>query len=279
MTVKVADFGSAIMSNAWHPPLVGTMHYRAPEAVLQAGWSFPLDVWAVACLIVELCTGSYLFELAYDDVHLQMMERLLGPIPADLLRKGFQNLNQYNKELIMQDQQGKIRLAPCRKEGYQQIMNMRRLKDVVPHPTLLNLIRHMLEFDPDQRITAHKALMHPFFDIEDAEDSLEVSQQQSPGEAVAQEKKGAMVGEVTETGEATQKPDHAYKDYKEYSMKTDPSGGKDVESNMQPIVNQTESESSAASTAPHRGSEYDNSTPREMETPREVISKEPEPER
>ena len=26
---------TAIYNSAWHPPLVGTMHYRAPEAVLQ----------------------------------------------------------------------------------------------------------------------------------------------------------------------------------------------------------------------------------------------------
>ena len=35
MMIKLVDFGSALFSSAWHPPLVGTMHYRAPEAVLQ----------------------------------------------------------------------------------------------------------------------------------------------------------------------------------------------------------------------------------------------------
>jgi serine/threonine protein kinase len=44
LSVKVADFGSAIYTSAWHPPLVGTMHYRSPEAVLQAGWSYPLGI-------------------------------------------------------------------------------------------------------------------------------------------------------------------------------------------------------------------------------------------
>ena len=85
LSIKVADFGSALFDDAWHPPLVGTMHYRPPEAVLQAGWSHPLDVWAIACLIIELCTGKRAFELAHDDVHLAMMERLLGPIPSSLL--------------------------------------------------------------------------------------------------------------------------------------------------------------------------------------------------
>jgi hypothetical protein len=28
MLIKLVDFGSALYNSAWHPPLVGTMHYR-----------------------------------------------------------------------------------------------------------------------------------------------------------------------------------------------------------------------------------------------------------
>lgn len=79
--VKLCDFGSAVYDKDWHPHLVGTMQYRPPEAVLQAGWTYPLDVWAVGCVLAELATGSKVFELAHDDVHLAMIERLVGPIP------------------------------------------------------------------------------------------------------------------------------------------------------------------------------------------------------
>ena len=30
---------------------------------------------------MQLCTGAHVFELAHDDVHLGMMQKLLGPIP------------------------------------------------------------------------------------------------------------------------------------------------------------------------------------------------------
>eukprot|EP00286_Rhodomonas_abbreviata_P001968 CAMPEP_0181291424 /NCGR_PEP_ID=MMETSP1101-20121128/1959_1 /TAXON_ID=46948 /ORGANISM="Rhodomonas abbreviata, Strain Caron Lab Isolate" /LENGTH=897 /DNA_ID=CAMNT_0023395813 /DNA_START=244 /DNA_END=2938 /DNA_ORIENTATION=+ len=167
LSVKVVDFGSALYSQAWHPPLVGTMHYRAPEAVLQAGWSYPLDVWAIGCLVVELYTGQHLFELAHDDVHLHMMERLLGPVHPDLLRKGFANLNQYNRNLLRQDARGTVRIAPARLEGFQLVTNMRRLKDIIREPNFLHLVRLMLEYDPSKRISASKALLHPFFEVQD----------------------------------------------------------------------------------------------------------------
>ena len=55
---------------------------------IKAGWSYPLDVWAIACLAMELRTGDHVFELVHDDIHLRMMINLLGPIPqVDLFRQ------------------------------------------------------------------------------------------------------------------------------------------------------------------------------------------------
>jgi len=172
--VKVADFGSAIYSSAWHPPLVGTMHYRAPEAVLQAGWSYPLDVWAIGCLICEIYTGKYLFELAHDDVHLWMMDRLLGPCPQELLKQGYQNRNQYNASLLQRGGNGNVQLAPCRKEGQEMVRSMQPLREMIHDHVLLDLLQRMFHYNPKSRMTAEKALMHPFFDLEDDEDVPEI---------------------------------------------------------------------------------------------------------
>lgn len=179
MFVKLVDFGSALYSTAWHPPLVGTMHYRAPEAVLQAGWSFGIDIWAVGCIIVELLTGRQLFQLAHDDVHLAMMERVLGPVPSDLIQKGFAKANQYNRGLIVRDSRGNVKLAPCRPEGNAQIRGLSRLEALVQDHTLLHLVKRMMCFDPDRRITARDALLHPFFEVSCAEsdDEIDVSKQ------------------------------------------------------------------------------------------------------
>lgn len=58
LKIKLVDFGSALYDKDWHPPLVGTMQYRPPEAVLQAGWSYPLDMWGVGCVLCEVAKGS-----------------------------------------------------------------------------------------------------------------------------------------------------------------------------------------------------------------------------
>ena len=173
LSVRVADFGSALYATAWHPPLVGTMHYRSPEAVLQAGWSFPLDVWAIACLIIELCIGQHVFELAHDDVHLAMMERLLGPLPQSLLNKGYAQRNQYNAALIQRDPTGRVRLSPMRNEGHAMVKKIRALEHIIPDRVLTDLLRKMLEYEPDTRVTAKDALMHSFFDLDDEDGGID----------------------------------------------------------------------------------------------------------
>ena len=45
-------------------------HAHTQHTITQAGWSYPLDVWAIGCLICELCIGKHVFELAHDDVHI-----------------------------------------------------------------------------------------------------------------------------------------------------------------------------------------------------------------
>jgi len=68
--------------------LVHTQTTLNTHTHIKAGWSYPLDVWAIACLAMELRTGDHVFELVHDDIHLRMMMNLLGPIPqVDLFRQ------------------------------------------------------------------------------------------------------------------------------------------------------------------------------------------------
>lgn len=74
--VKLIDFGSAVFHNEYHPPVVSTRHYRAPEIVLGLGWSFPCDIWSIACVLVELVTGESLYPIHENLEHMAMMQRI-----------------------------------------------------------------------------------------------------------------------------------------------------------------------------------------------------------
>ncbi|CAB4057565.1 CLK2_3 [Lepeophtheirus salmonis] len=43
--IRLIDFGSATFDHEHHSTIVSTRHYRAPEVILELGWSQPCDVW------------------------------------------------------------------------------------------------------------------------------------------------------------------------------------------------------------------------------------------
>lgn len=86
--IKIIDFGSAIFHNEYHPPIISTRHYRAPEIVLGLGWSYPCDIWSIACILIELMIGESLYPIHENFEHMAMMERIMGtPIPSKLIEK------------------------------------------------------------------------------------------------------------------------------------------------------------------------------------------------
>lgn len=85
--IKVIDFGSTAYERPDHNYIVSTRHYRAPEVILGLGWSYPCDLWSVGCILVELCSGEALFQTHENLEHLAMMERVLGPLPSQMLNK------------------------------------------------------------------------------------------------------------------------------------------------------------------------------------------------
>lgn len=108
--VRLIDFGSATFDHEHHSTIVSTRHYRAPEVILELGWSQPCDVWSIgyvshthlhlptqrftiflpffrfSCIMFELYLGITLFQTHDNREHLAMMERILGTIPYRMAR-------------------------------------------------------------------------------------------------------------------------------------------------------------------------------------------------
>lgn len=61
LTCKVVDFGNACWADRPIAEEIQTRQYRAPEVILQSGYSFAADMWSFACTAFELATGEMMF--------------------------------------------------------------------------------------------------------------------------------------------------------------------------------------------------------------------------
>lgn len=83
--MQLIDFGSATFENEYHSAIVSTRHYRAPEVILNLGWSYPCDIWSIGCVLFELCIGEPLFQTKQDHQHLALMEKMISRFPTHIM--------------------------------------------------------------------------------------------------------------------------------------------------------------------------------------------------
>ncbi|RID78681.1 hypothetical protein BRARA_A01477 [Brassica rapa] len=162
--IKVIDFGSTTYERQEQSYIVSTRHYRAPEVILGLGWSYSCDVWSIGCIIVELCTGEALFQTHENLEHLAMMERVLGPLPQQMLKKVDRHAEKYVRRGRLDWPDG-----ATSRDSLKAVLKLPRLQNLimqhVDHSAgdLINMVQGLLRFDPAERLTAREALRHPFF--------------------------------------------------------------------------------------------------------------------
>ncbi|CAI2355905.1 unnamed protein product [Caenorhabditis sp. 36 PRJEB53466] len=156
--VRLIDFGSATFDNEHHSAIVSTRHYRAPEVILELGWSQPCDVWSIGCILYELYTGVTLFQTHENREHLAMMERVLGDIPQRMAKK------TKTKFFI----NGRLDWVSTSADAAYVRDNCKPLRRAMTcsdpmHVELFELIENMLMYEPISRMDLNEALEHRFF--------------------------------------------------------------------------------------------------------------------
>ncbi|XP_033827118.1 cyclin-dependent kinase 6 [Periophthalmus magnuspinnatus] len=141
--VKIADFGLARLYtfNIALTPGVVTLWYRAPEVLLNSVYMSSVDIWSAGCIFAELFLLRPLFQ-GYTEV--QQLQKIFEVI-------GFPSEEDWPKDspLLYQSHQGLA--SSCTK----------LLSNLGPDES--NLLSQCLAFRPSSRISAAKALAHPFF--------------------------------------------------------------------------------------------------------------------
>jgi len=150
-SLKLADFG---LARAFTVPLrtytheVVTLWYRAPEILLGSKqYSCPVDMWSLGTMIPEMVTGHPMFPGDSEIDEIFKIFRVLGT-PNETLWTGVSQLPDFKTNFPK--------------------WQPKQLREVVPQTDRLNdegldLVKHMLLYTPQARITAKDALEHPYF--------------------------------------------------------------------------------------------------------------------
>lgn len=153
--VKLCDFGSCrgIRSKQPFTEYISTRWYRAPECLLTDGYyNYKMDIWGVGCVWFEILSLFPLFPGTNELDQIQRIHNVLGTPPREVLAKMRRHSSHMNFQFPERVGTGLDRLLPN------------------ANPEAMELISRMLAYNPDDRITARAALLHPYFrDIREME--------------------------------------------------------------------------------------------------------------
>jgi len=146
--LKVGDFGLArsIDRDNVLTDYVATRWYRAPEILLGSQqYTAGVDMWSVGCILGELIGGKPMFPGSSTMNQLDRILELTGQ-PSDEDLESIQS----PFALTMLDT-----LPPVTKRSYRELYP-------AASPEALDLLQHLLSFNPNKRYTAEDALEHPY---------------------------------------------------------------------------------------------------------------------
>jgi len=159
---KVADLGNACWVERHFSDDIQTRQYRSPETIINAGYDTSADLWSLACMVFELVTGDYLFdpkaseEYPRDEDHLALFVELLGPIPMKLISRSRRAMTYFNRR-------GELRhIKSLRYWGLADVLTQKYHMHPVEARNLASFLLPMLHLQPEDRISAQKALEHPW---------------------------------------------------------------------------------------------------------------------
>ncbi|EED22350.1 protein kinase (Lkh1), putative [Talaromyces stipitatus ATCC 10500] len=169
--IRLIDFGSATFDDEYHSSVVSTRHYRAPEIILNLGWSFPCDIWSIGCILVEFFTGDALFQTHDNLEHLAMMESVIGSrIDPKMVKQVVQGRGNSSNQAAKYFNRNKLDYPneETTRASRKYVKAMKQLHEFIPqnhafNKQFLDLLQKIFVYDPKQRLTAKQALKHPWF--------------------------------------------------------------------------------------------------------------------
>ncbi|CAG8306747.1 unnamed protein product [Penicillium salamii] len=166
--VQITDFDLSVRGGKPNKGCIQAEIYRAPEVVLDAGYSYSADIWSLGVMgwlellrytiTMQKPTLLYIHPLKaheYDELgHLGHISSLLGPPPKELLDKG-------TRTDLFYDSDGRFKgtnIAPSKFNFEHSIRNLRNEDKRI----FIKFVRRMIIWDPEERSTATELLHAPW---------------------------------------------------------------------------------------------------------------------
>ena len=151
--LKICDFGLARpfinemkVTSTQMTDYVATRWYRAPEVLLTyKKYTAAMDMWSIGCIFAELLLRKPLFPGTDTNHQIEIITNLLG-YPSEEDIECIPNPRAKDKVL---------RMTKCTGKPFESIFKE-------ADPQALDLLKRLLEFNPDKRITVNEAISHPY---------------------------------------------------------------------------------------------------------------------
>ena len=150
------DWSSSSMGYRQPAEYMQSRYYRAPEIILRASYGPSVDIWSLACVIVELVTGKPLFPGKDEIEMLLLIQQMFGSIPQALLK------SIGSESICAKTDEWKDTTHIYSPSNFEQYIKEATHRDDPEISLFINFLRSLLHINPDARSSASSALMHPF---------------------------------------------------------------------------------------------------------------------
>jgi len=155
--VKICDFGNSCFINNKYSGKIQTRQYRSYEVIIGYPFTFNTDIWSLGCIIFELLTGDYLFEIYndnYDDDfnHIYSITELLGEENIPDIKTDVLSIYAYK----FYDKDGKLyNMKKIKSWNLEAVLSQKYKLNV---KELADLMMRMLNPNPNLRVSASDCL-------------------------------------------------------------------------------------------------------------------------
>lgn len=133
-----------------------TRTYMAPECILGKAYGYKADIWSIGVTFVELLLQRHLFSSASEIGVLSEIYTLLLPS-----NKEVNEVEEENDPRALWNEKEKNEREPCH-----SLTELDSLIEPLLPPEGVAFVHSLLTLAPDQRLSASKALAHPFLHFE-----------------------------------------------------------------------------------------------------------------